>query len=333
MRTNSAFIAAVSFLLVLGVITAAGGSTLVTPETATMSGQCTGTGWLAPANATETFTGPCSGPVTWDSTNSTAPANSTASSATTQFSTTEAPITSSTTSTVTATGPHTQAPTTTTSSSTTATSATSYGPGTKLYYAGATIRDVANTGVYGIIGVAQQPASAVGCVSYWVSDYSLSNTYWGQVGYYSCGGGPNVTFYQVWNIRAWLVVAGGIEDRATPAGSGNFSMYVSSGTTWAFALNGTVFGEVDLLASPSVPGTSEPILAMSEESAVAGPNAPVQVSFSSVSVRVGGSWSLAPHAAVFLSGSPRPWSVAPLAPGSFVVAGPTVGLNSGAALW
>ena len=91
-----------------------------------------------------------------------------------------------------------------------------------------------NTGVQAKIQVSSQPFS--GCLSFWVSESELSNGDWAQIGYYICDGSTPVAFYQVWNIPGGDIVTGGTDSIST--GTHTFSVYVTSGTTWAFAIDG-----------------------------------------------------------------------------------------------
>ncbi len=194
-----------------------------------------------------------------------------------------------------------ESPTTTTTSSkssttvsTTSTKTTStFENGNSVLYYGVYAAQVPNLGVYSIIQVTNQTFGNGygGCLSFWVSDNSLSSGYWGQVGYYACAGGPPVAFYQVWDLNSYSVVSAG----AVPvsAGDHNFSMTVSKGTTWAFSVDGAAIGAVDMKSIS--PGSYEPIFAMSEQNEVASaqPFAPVRF-LSSVNIDIGGMWTQ-PH--------------------------------------
>ena len=85
----------------------------------------------------------------------------------------------------------------------------------------------------------------------------------GQIGYYLCSGDSPVSFYQVWNLGSESVLAGGTGSITT--GTHAFSMYLQSGTTWAYAVDGTVMGTFDMGASVS--SSSYPVEAFSEEQA------------------------------------------------------------------
>lgn len=117
-----------------------------------------------------------------------------------------------------------------------------------------------NTGVRGQITVISYQTPNV--LDFWVSD-DLSNDVWGQVGYYIENGATPVAFYQVWNLSAHKILDEGV----TPvtAGLHLFAMELQSGTTWAFSLDGRVFGTADMGSSQSSP--SYPVYALSEEHA------------------------------------------------------------------
>ncbi len=161
--------------------------------------------------------------------------------------------------------------------------APSVSSGSSYFYVGAqastticnpTCTHVTNAGAQTSIQVVSQ--TVVGCLSYWLGDDSAANL-WGQVGYYICNGATPVAFYQIWNLTSGAALTTGTT--AVSAGGHTFSMYSQSGsTTWAFALDGTVFGTYDLGASLSL-GTY-PVQAASEEGLVSGPWIPAQVTFS-----------------------------------------------------
>src|SRR2546426_7959558 len=103
-----------------------------------------------------------------------------------------------------------------------------------------------NTGVRSTFQVITLPV--VGCLSFWVSD-DLSNNVWGQVGYYICDGTTPTAFYQIWNLNTNTVLSGG--SSTVSIGAHTFSMYLQSGTTWAYAIDGTVFGTYNMGAAIS----------------------------------------------------------------------------------
>ena len=117
-----------------------------------------------------------------------------------------------------------------------------------------------NTGVRANIDVASQ--SVPGSLSFWISN-DLSNNMWGQVGYYlSQGSTTPQAFYQIWNLNTNTIVATG--GAAVTTGSHTFSMYLQSGTVWAFALDGNVMGTYDM--GSDISSSSYPVYALSEES-------------------------------------------------------------------
>jgi MYXO-CTERM domain-containing protein len=96
------------------------------------------------------------------------------------------------------------------------------------------------------------PEAANGCVSVWTSDI-LSNDMWGQIGYSVCDIPGDTTvnftsFFQVWDLSVGpdgtLLVDQESSD-ITP-GLHSFAMYVQSGTTWAYAVDGNVMGVCDM---------------------------------------------------------------------------------------
>ena len=119
-----------------------------------------------------------------------------------------------------------------------------------------------NQGVRGTIDVVSQQVQ--GPLFFWVSD-ALSNNMWGQVGYYLFNGVTPVAFYSVWNLTSHTAVASGTTSLS--AGPHRFSMSLQTGTTWAFALDGSIFGTYDMSASGS--SSSYPVYALAEEYASA----------------------------------------------------------------
>lgn len=126
-----------------------------------------------------------------------------------------------------------------------------------------------------------------GSLSFWVSD-TLSNNLWGQVGYYFYTSPTPVAFYEIWNLTSGAVVRTGTA--SVSVGSHQFAMYLQSGTTWAFALDGRVFGTYDMQSNIS--SSSSAVRALSEEGYASSP-----FSFSSVTFTVAmevlnsGTWS------------------------------------------
>src|SRR5208337_2221539 len=117
-----------------------------------------------------------------------------------------------------------------------------------------------NTGVDGTIQVISTPV--VGCLAFWVSD-DLSNSVWGQVGYYICNTNIPIAFYQIWSLSNNTILTSG--STTVSVGTHTFSMYLQSGTTWAYSLDGTVFGTYNMGASVS--SSTYPVYALSEEEA------------------------------------------------------------------
>jgi hypothetical protein len=102
--------------------------------------------------------------------------------------------------------------------------------------------------------------ATTGCLAFWIAD-GLPNNEWGQIGYYLCSGDAPVSFYQVWNLGSQTILAGGTGSITT--GTHAFSMYLQGGTTWAYAVDGTVLGTFDMGAGTS--SSSYPVEAFSEE--------------------------------------------------------------------
>jgi len=186
-----------------------------------------------------------------------------------------------------------------------------------------------NTGVEASIQVSNQYFS--GCLSFWVSESQLSNGDWLQVGYYICGDSTPIAFYQVWNLSGGVVLSGGYTSVST--GAHTFSMYVTSGTTWAFALDGSVFGSYN---TGSAQTTSYPVYALSEQSSVASPQAISQVEFyTALDVLRSGVWQPVTLATSYGTA----WGVAgkaqdsQLLSDSMLVGGGTSSLPQGTQLW
>jgi len=136
-------------------------------------------------------------------------------------------------------------------------------PAGSVWWVGASSSDssaLPNTGVQSDIQVIN--FASTGCLAFWIAD-GLPNDEWGQVGYYLCSGEAPVSFYQVWNLGSQTILAGGMGSITT--GTHTFSMYLQSGTTWAYSVDGTVMGTFDMGASAS--SSSYPVEAFSEEQA------------------------------------------------------------------
>jgi hypothetical protein len=178
---------------------------------------------------------------------------------------------------------------------------------------------------------------ATGSLAFWVSD-GMPNQLWGQVGYFLSGGAPPVGFYQVWNLTSDTLVASG----TTPVSTGNhtFEMYLQKGTTWAYAIDGSVFGTYDMGATSSS-GTF-PVYVMSEEQGGSVFSFP-SVGFSPVleilEQAIGppgtGSWAPAQSASVYGTG----WGVegslqnSNLGVNQIIVGGNSSEVPQGTALW
>jgi len=142
-----------------------------------------------------------------------------------------------------------------------------------------------NRGVRGTIQVVSQQVS--GLLSFWVSD-ALSNNLWGQVGYYFHMSSTPVAFYQIWNLTSYTTLKSGTT--SVSVGSHQFAMYLQSGTTWAFALDGKVFGTYDMQANVS--SSSYPVYASSEEGYTSSPFPFSSVTFSTaMEVLNSATWS------------------------------------------
>lgn len=143
-----------------------------------------------------------------------------------------------------------------------------------------------NTGVRSNINVVSQ--SVPGQLSFWISD-DLNNNMWGQVGYYiSQGSTTPYAFYQIWDLNTNTVVATG--GTTVSPGSHTFSMYLQSGTMWAFALDGNVFGTYDM--GSNISSSSYPVYALSEEGySISSPFPFSTVEFySALQVQQSGTW-------------------------------------------
>lgn len=232
------------------------------------------------------------------------------------------------------------------------------GSGTDTYYVGAQEQDggcepdsdcsfPVNSGAQTTIQVVSQQAT--GCLSYWIGDDSAANI-WGQVGYYICNGSPPTAFYQVWSLNTYSVLATGTSPIST--GYHQFSMYVASGTTWAYAVDGDVIGTYDMKSNSSMP--AYPVQALSEEGYVGSPWIPAQVNFSSAIETLNlGNWSRSQVSTAYAGGCGSDGSVGKagyLAPyscwgaegnlqnstipaGSLVVGGDSPPILSGSPLW
>jgi len=157
---------------------------------------------------------------------------------------------------------------------------------TSTWWVGASSTDpsaLPNTGVRGAIQVISTPIT--GCLSFWVSD-EVTNDNWGQVGYFICNGSIPDAFYQVWNLNTQTILAGGTV--SVSSGTHTFAMYLQSGTTWAYSLDGNVMGTYDMGSSSS--SSSYPVYALSEEQASSVFSFPSVTFSTAMQVLQGGSW-------------------------------------------
>jgi hypothetical protein len=192
-----------------------------------------------------------------------------------------------------------------------------------------------NTGVQGTIEVVS--SSVTGCLSFWVSDEMAGNIVWGQVGYEICNGSTPVAFYQIWSSGA-IAVTG---TTSVLPGTHTFSMYsVNGGNTWAYALDGGVFGTYNMGASISSSNVMPEI--MSEEGYVSSPSNPPQVQFTQLQVLKGGAWTAIPSGYEPMgctNSSYSCWGAAGnlqnsgITPAAFVVGGNTPLIYEGTTMW
>jgi hypothetical protein len=120
----------------------------------------------------------------------------------------------------------------------------------------------------------------------------LSNSDWIQIGYYGINPGGITGFAQLWDLNTNSVISG--FSWSISAGTHQFSMYVTTGTTWAFAMDGSVKGTYDMGTSTSG-GTisSQPLEALVEQqmyngiAAYAVPDIEFPVAFEAL---IGGTW-------------------------------------------
>jgi hypothetical protein len=161
--------------------------------------------------------------------------------------------------------------------------------GSNYYWVGAESNSPSvrsNSGIQASIQVIS--SQVTGCLSFWVGDEMSSNTVWGQVGYKICNSATPVAFYQIWKSGSVAVTG----TTAVSTGSHQFSMYLQSGTTWAYALDGGIFGTYNMGSSSS--SATYPIMALSEEGYVSTWWNPPQVGFTQIQVRSAGVWSSVP---------------------------------------
>jgi hypothetical protein len=200
-----------------------------------------------------------------------------------------------------------------------------------VWWVGATSTDssaLPNTGVRGTFQVIS--FQVAGCLAFWVAE-DLSDNVWGQVGYYLCGGATPVAFYQIWNLNSNTVLTTGTSYVTT--GTHTFSMYLQSGTTWAYALDGTSFGTYDMGASSS--STTYPVQALSEEEGNTTFAFPTVTFSTALQVLSGSSWGSVQTANSYGNA----WGVqanlqnSALAGDQMVVGGSLAAIPQGTALW
>ena len=184
-----------------------------------------------------------------------------------------------------------------------------------------------NTGVRSILQVIS--ARPAGSLAFWIGD-DLTNNVWGQVGYVSTGGAP-VAFYQVWNLTSDTNLARG----TTTVGTGNhtFSMYLQNGTTWAYAVDGVVFGTYNMRSASS--SLTYPVYTLSEEQANNTFSFP-SVYFSSVmQVLKSGAWNPVVKAVSYGSALGLQGNLQndELSADQMIVGGNLAGIPQGTALW
>ena len=200
-----------------------------------------------------------------------------------------------------------------------------------VWWVGATSTDssaLPNAGVKSVFRVISYPVT--GCLAFWVAD-DLQNNMWGQVGYYICDSSSPMSFYQVWNLTANSVVGGG-GGPVTP-GSHTFSMYLQSGTTWAYALDGTLMGTYNMKSAVS--SSTYPVYALSEEEGSSTFGFPAVTFSSAMEAFASGSW----HNVQLGKSYGTAWGVqgerqnSTLAADEIVVGGSLAPLAAGSILW
>src|ERR1700722_652091 len=133
--------------------------------------------------------------------------------------------------------------------------------------------------------------TANGSLSFWVAE-GFTNGYWGQVGYYICDGSTPISFYQIWNLGPNTILAGGAATAPNgaaivPTGTPTYSMYLQSGTTWAYAVGGTVMGTYNM--GESTTSSTYPVQAYSEEQSTSVYVFPA-TTLSAIQVQNAGAW-------------------------------------------
>src|SRR5579863_7569614 len=204
---------------------------------------------------------------------------------------------------------------------------------TSVWWVGADSADssaLPNTGVQATIQVFSSSVSGV--LNFWVSD-DLSNNMWGQVGYIlqpSSGSTP-WAFWQVWNLTSNTMISTG--SSAVTVGYHTFSMYLASGTTWNFAIDGSAFGSYNMKSSIS--SATYPVYSLSEEQGSSSFAFPATTFSNAMQVLKSGTWSNVATAVSYGS----MWGVQGQAQNSglssdeIVIGGSLPALTSGTRLW
>jgi Bacterial Ig domain len=202
---------------------------------------------------------------------------------------------------------------------------------------------VPNNGVRMEATVVERPAGAAGgCFSVWTSDI-LDNQMWGQIGYSGCDVGDafyNFTsFFQVWNLAAGadgtLLVDQESDD--ITVGLHTFAMYVQSGTTWAYAVDGNVMGACDMgSATGNAPYGVATLI--EEGDGVVSAFTPPSIAFpAAMEVMSGTTWGPATTAEVYnsagLSGVVGHLQDTALADDQMIIGGASETLDAGIPLW
>ena len=163
---------------------------------------------------------------------------------------------------------------------------------------------VPNSGVQAIIQSVSDPPTG-GCFDCWTSEF-LTNQYWGQIGFSACDptAGPGFeAFYQIWDTATDAPVNDGFlvdgETSNLTTGDHLFTMSVVSGTTWAFAVDGVVFGTYDMGSATA--SEANAISTLCEEGdGVAAPFVPSQVDMPvAMNVLQTGTWTPAAAGEVY----------------------------------
>lgn len=202
---------------------------------------------------------------------------------------------------------------------------------------------IPNSGVRMETTVVERPAGAAGgCFSVWTSDV-LDNQMWGQIGYSACDVGEELydltSFFQVWNLAIGadgeLVVDQ--ESNDITVGLHTFAMYVQSGTTWAYAVDGNAMGVCDMgSATGNAPYGVATLI--EEGDGVAAAFTPPSVSFPvAMEIMSGTTWGPPTTAAVYntagLSGVVGHLQDTALADDQIIIGGTSPTLDAGVPLW